>query len=139
MDVHDPETRSKNMARIRSRDTRPERVLRSLLWQNGHRGYRLRSSLPGKPDVVFSRIRLVVFVDGCFWHCCPSCIDGRAPKSNTGYWDAKRAGNVARDQRNTKLLRGLGWKVIRVWEHEVLKSPVRVLRKIERALAQSET
>jgi DNA mismatch endonuclease (patch repair protein) len=121
MDVHDRKTRSFNMSRIRSRDTRPELRLRRLLWACGLRGYRLHRKLPGKPDIVYSRARLAIFVDGCFWHGCPECGDGRAPVSNTGYWSAKRKANQERDARRTRELEMMGWRVVRLWEHQVTK------------------
>lgn len=121
MDVHDKGTRSFNMSRIRSRDTKPELRLRRMLWACGLRGYRLHKGLPGKPDIVFSRVRLAIFVDGCFWHGCPECGDGRAPSSNTGYWTAKRKANQERDVRRTRDLEAMGWRVLRLWEHRVIK------------------
>src|ERR1700741_2088208 len=76
MDVHDKATRSFNMSRIRSRDTKPELRLRQMLWARGLRGYRLHKKLPGKPDIVYSRAKVAIFIDGCFWHGCPKCGDG---------------------------------------------------------------
>lgn len=139
MDVHDKATRSYNMSRIRSRGTKPEIRLRKLLWLCGLRGYRLRTKLPGKPDLVFSRARLAVFVDGCFWHGCPTCGDGRAPSSNKEYWDAKRARNKERDCRRTSELEGMGWTVIRLWEHEVMKAPDTCVARIEVVFTRSVT
>jgi len=139
VDVHDTKTRSFNMSRIRSRDTKPETALRQMLWRSGFRGYRLHSRLPGRPDIVFSRPKVVVFVDGCFWHCCPKCSDGRAPKTHTRYWGPKREGNIARDKRNTRELRKAGWIVVRLWEHEILKSPAKSLRRVESALLSRVT
>jgi DNA mismatch endonuclease (patch repair protein) len=139
MDVHDKETRSFNMSRIRSRDTKPEIRLRRYLWACRLRGYRLHSKLPGKPDIVFSRKKLAVFIDGCFWHGCPECGDGRAPASNTGYWSAKRAGNRARDERRTRELQQMGWTVLRLWEHEVFKKTEECVLRIEAALGQHRT
>jgi DNA mismatch endonuclease (patch repair protein) len=134
MDVHDKATRSFNMSRIRSRNTKPELRLRQLLWACGLRGYRLHKKLPGKPDIVYSRAKVAIFIDGCFWHGCPKCRDGRAPVTNTGYWDAKRLGNRERDKRRTRELRSMGWRVLRLWEHEVTKKPERCLARIMRLL-----
>jgi DNA mismatch endonuclease (patch repair protein) len=134
MDVHDKATRAYNMSRIRSRDTKPEIRLRKLLWLCGLRGYRLRAKLPGRPDIVFTRARVAIFVDGCFWHGCPTCGDGRAPSSNTGYWSAKRAGNKDRDARRTRELEVMGWTVVRLWEHDVMKDPEECIARIERLL-----
>lgn len=137
MDVHDKPTRSYNMSQIRSRDTKPELRLRKLLWLCGMRGYRLNSKLPGKPDIVFGRAKLAIFVDGCFWHGCPSCGDGRAPTSNTLYWEEKRRKNRERDDRRTRELQGLGWTVVRLWEHQVLREGEECAARIFDALCTS--
>lgn len=103
----------------RRRDTGPERELRSLL--HG-RGYRFRIDRPVKladrtarPDILFSRQRLAVYVDGCFWHSCPT--HGTQPKANSAFWRAKLAANVVRDRRINEALETAGWRVLRVWEH----------------------
>lgn len=112
--------RSRNMAAIKRRDTKPERAIRSLLHAAGER-YRvdLRLQLEGarpRPDIVFTRRRVAVFVDGCFWHCCPE--HGRQPGVNGGYWGPKLERNVARDRAADEALGAAGWTVVRVWEHE---------------------
>ncbi len=119
MDRISAERRSKNMARIRSRDTGPELIVRRFLHSHGLR-FRVRGyQLLGKPDVVFPRLRLCVFVHGCFWHGCPTCVDGtRAVKSNSAYWTAKISGNQARDRRVQADLSALGWRVLTIWECE---------------------
>jgi DNA mismatch endonuclease (patch repair protein) len=100
-------------------DTGPERQVRSLLHASGYRyrtNYRL--DLPGvrvRPDIVFTRRRLAVFIDGCFWHRCPE--HGTSPRANTHYWGPKLERNVARDQRVDQALRAAGWTVLRIWEH----------------------
>ncbi len=117
--------RSRNMAAIRSGNTKPEMIVRRLVHAMGYR-YRLhRKDLPGKPDLVFGPRRKVIFVHGCFWHQHPAkdCLDGRLPKSNTSYWTAKLARNVERDRKNQRLLKDAGWKVLVLWECEILKSP----------------
>lgn len=112
--------RSRNMRAIRRSDTKPELALRSRLHASGYRfrkDYRL--DLPGgrvRPDVVFTRRRVAVFVDSCFWHCCPE--HGRLPKVNESYWLPKLSRNVARDRENDRALSSAGWRVVRVWEHE---------------------
>ncbi|MFT4954920.1 MAG: DNA mismatch endonuclease (patch repair protein) [Brevundimonas sp.] len=114
-DPHSPEQRSRNMARIRGKDTKPELLLRRALHALGLR-YRLHDRrLPGAPDLVFSRRRAVVFVHGCFWHA-HSCPRGVTPGSNVAFWTDKIEGNAARDQRTEAALRQAGWRVLVVWE-----------------------
>lgn len=113
--------RSANMARIRSKDTRPELEVRRAAHALGYR-YRLhRKDLPGKPDLVFASRRKAIFVHGCFWHQHPSseCLDGRRPRSNNGYWDAKLDSNISRDRQAAEQLRQLGWDLLTIWECEV--------------------
>lgn len=110
--------RSGNMRAIRSKDTAPELAVRRLVHSMGYR-YRLhRKDLPGKPDLVFAGRRKVIFVHGCFWHQHEqeSCLDGRRPKSNTGYWDEKLRRNVERDALNRQALEEAGWEVLVIWE-----------------------
>jgi DNA mismatch endonuclease (patch repair protein) len=97
-------------------------------------GWRRNQKILGKPDFVFPANRVAVFVDGCFWHGCPRCY--RRPKSRQKYWDAKVAGNVARDRRNRARLRRLGWRVVRIWEHELVTSPAKSVMKIRRKLIE---
>ena len=131
MDWLRPEQRSRNMAAIRSRGNKTtEGALRFRLVRAGIRGWRLCSSdVLGKPDFVFSVERVVVFVDGCYWHGCPRCY--RPPASNIGYWAAKFSRNKRRDRAVTRSLRSDGWSVIRIWEHEVEKSPDKVVDRIK--------
>jgi DNA mismatch endonuclease (patch repair protein) len=103
----------------RKRETRPEVALRSLLHRLGLR-YRknLRIRLPAlsvTPDIVFLAARVAVFVDGCYWHCCP--LHGTRPQVNSAYWEAKLSGNLARDRRVDRSLSEAGWTVVRIWEH----------------------
>jgi len=114
------ERRSENMRRIRDRDTKPEMIVRRMVYGMGYR-YRLRRrDLPGKPDLVFGPRRKVIFVHGCFWHQheLADCLDGRRPKSNTDYWDAKLKRNVERDNENRTALETDGWEVLVIWECE---------------------
>lgn len=115
-DVHSRETRSYNMSRIRSRDTKPELLVRSLVHRLGYR-FRLHvSDLPGKPDIVLPRHEKVILVHGCYWHM-HRCRYGRVvPKTNTEFWQQKRQGNVDRDRRNLRELRRLGWQTLVLWE-----------------------
>lgn len=131
-DVLTPEQRRKNMSRIRGKNTSPEMKLRKMLWESGLRGYRVHYKLPGKPDIVFTRKKVVVFVDGCFWHKCPVCF--RPPETNAEFWNEKLQKNVERDLKVTKELEDLGWTVLRFWEHEVKKTPEDVVARILLAL-----
>jgi len=133
MDIHSAEQRSFNMSRIRNRDTRPEIVVRSIVHRMGYR-YRLhKSDLPGKPDLVLVRYRKIINVHGCFFHM-HSCKYGRVvPATNAKFWKTKRLSNVERDQRNTKVLRRNGWRVMVVWECET-KKPDRLAKRITKFL-----
>lgn len=113
------------MSQQRTRDTEPERRLRSALHRRGVRFRIHRRDLPGRPDVVLARIRVAVFVDGCYWHACP--VHMVAPKANAAWWADKLAANVARDRRNDARLRDMGWEPIHVWEHESAEEVADVL------------
>jgi DNA mismatch endonuclease (patch repair protein) len=111
VDTLDPAARSAHMARIKSRDTIPERRLRSALHSRGFR-FRLHvKTLPGRPDLVFPRYRAVVFVHGCFWHRHSGCKLAYTPKSNMVFWMEKFAANVSRDRRQVSALIDRGWRV----------------------------
>jgi DNA mismatch endonuclease, patch repair protein len=127
---------SRRMIGNRSSNTKPEQRMRSLLCELGYRGYRLNvRKLPGRPDIVFVTKRIAIFVNGCFWHRCPKCNYG-TPKTNAEYWQTKFATNRARDRRNLRELRRLGFRVLSVWECEVLKDESRLKRKIKALFAQ---
>ena len=109
-------SRSQNMARIRGKGTKPEMQVRRLVHGLGYR-YRLhRADLPGRPDLVFSSRRKVIFVNGCFWHQHPGCKRAGIPSTSRDFWIRKLTGNQARDDRNTSLLEIAGWKVLTVWQ-----------------------
>src|ERR1700722_1188853 len=119
MDTIDPDRRSENMRRIRSRNTSPELVVRRFLYHLGYR-YRLHwSKLPGKPDIAVTSARKAIFVHGCFWHQHEACRHGRLPKSRLAYWEPTLAGNRARDEQIRQKLRALGWDVLVVWECQI--------------------
>lgn len=120
-DVLTPEQRRKNMSHIHGKNTKPELKLRKLLWAEGIRGYRVHYNLPGKPDIVFTRKKIAVFVDGCFWHKCPVCF--KPPATNEIFWNEKLQKNVERDRKVTSELESRGWTVLRFWEHEIRDSP----------------
>lgn len=117
-DVVDRQTRSRMMAGIRGRDTKPEMVVRSYLHAAGLR-FRLHDRrLPGRPDIVLPRYRAVVLVHGCFWHRHPGCRYATNPSSRSDFWITKFAANVDRDRRDAASLSALGWTVITIWECE---------------------
>jgi len=121
------------------RDTRPELALRRAVWKLGLR-YRVSFvGLPGRPDLVFVRPRIVVFCDGDFWH--GRNIGARAAKlargHNSGYWLSKIASNIARDQRNNEMLRAAGWTVLRYWESEIMLAPAAIAQRIAASVASS--
>src|SRR5690349_17428001 len=114
------------MARIRTTGTAPENALRAALRRAGVT-YQLHPRLPGRPDVAIRISRIAIFVDGCFWHCCPK--HGTKPKTNSQFWREKLAANVERDRRVNSELRARGWRVIRIWEHSLWQSPDRAARR----------
>lgn len=119
-DVFTPEKRSKTMSNIRGRgNLSTERKFIGLLRENHISGWRRRYKLYGHPDFVFPKLRVAVFLDGCFWHMCPQHC--RIPDSNRGFWLAKLEGNVKRDADVNEQLSKKGWTVLRIWEHELLK------------------
>lgn len=112
------EKRSWNMSRIRSKDTKPEIIVRSYLHRKGFR-FRLHSKkLPGKPDIVLKKYKIVIFVHGCFWHRHKNCKNATVPESNFKFWKDKFAYNVKRDKQIQKELLKFGWKVLVIWECE---------------------
>jgi DNA mismatch endonuclease (patch repair protein) len=133
------EERSRNMASIRSKDMKPELAVRKLAHGLGFRFRLHRKDLPGKPDLVFPKYRAVIFVHGCFWHQHEdvSCLDGRAPKSNNGYWGPKLARNRERDEKSKRELESEGWRVLVIWECET-KNPDRVGNTIKAFLQPLE-
>jgi len=119
MDTVSKEVRSRNMSAIRSKNTNPETVVRSLLFALGYR-YRLhRKDLPGKPDIVLKKHNTVIFVHGCFWHHHRNCKRANWPKSNQEYWIPKIQRNVKRDRSHNSKLKKQGWKVLVIWECQI--------------------
>jgi DNA mismatch endonuclease (patch repair protein) len=110
--------RSENMRRIRSTNTSPELCVRGLVHRLGYRFRLHRKDLPGKPDLVFPRLKKVVLVHGCFWHQHLGCIDSHVPKSRIGYWAPKLQRNCERDAENSRMLLSQGWRVLIIWECE---------------------
>lgn len=135
MNDNGKEKRSFNMSRIRSENTKPEIRLRKALFDKGFR-YRLhKKSLPGTPDIIFSKNKLAVFVHGCFWHLHENCKDGRLPKSRLDYWEPKLKKNVERDRQNIQDLINIGWTVLIVWECEINKDVTAMVKEIEKIVS----
>ena len=128
-------SRPEHMARVKGKNTSPERILRSALWEAGLR-YRLNYKVPaGRPDIVFPGPKVAVTVDGCFWHGCPAHYS--RPRSRGAFWSEKLSANTERDSRLTLRLESLGWIVVRVWEHEVytqLGEVVEIVRQATRGV-----
>lgn len=130
-DIVSKKTRSRMMAGIRSKDTRPELTVRRALHRAGLR-YRLHdSTLPGRPDIVLPKYGTVVQVRGCFWHQHSGCKYAYMPASNRHFWQQKLESNSVRDRLNDRRLRVLGWSVLTVWECELAKP-----RRLERLIAR---
>jgi DNA mismatch endonuclease (patch repair protein) len=128
-----PEERSDIMARVRSKNSRPELAVRRIVFALGYR-YRLHArALPGCPDLVFRPRRKVIFVHGCFWHRHADCALARIPKSRIDFWTTKLEGNRKRDKRNKRALTREGWKVLTIWECQ-LRDAARLETRIRRFL-----
>jgi DNA mismatch endonuclease (patch repair protein) len=126
-----PLTKSEQMSLVRTRHTAPELALRKALWATGLR-YQLHPKLPGRPDFAFPAAHVAVFIDGCFWHCCPE--HGTMPRTNEEFWKNKLARNVSRDRWVDAQLAGLGWRVFRIWEHDVEETLPGIVAQIARAV-----
>lgn len=138
MDKISKETRSGNMAAIRSENTTSELAVRKILFSLGYR-YRLhKKELPGKPDIYIKSCNAVIFVNGCFWHQHSNCRFATMPKSNRKFWNSKLKRNIERDKINIRNLKKLGYKVIIIWECEVGKVPKindsKLVKKINKLL-----
>ncbi len=134
MDNLSPERRSANMRQIRSKNSGPEIVLRSLVHRLGYRFRLHRKDLPGKPDLVFPGRRKVIFVHGCFWHQHKGCGEGRLPGTRREYWAPKLARNQERDALSQAALKSLGWGILTLWECELEVGPAVISRVIRRFL-----
>lgn len=116
MDVHSKETRSYNMSRIKSSNTKPEEIVRKYLFSKGFRYRKNDKRYPGKPDIVLPKYKTVIFINGCFWHGHKGCKYYVVPKTNTDFWLNKINHNIERDQKQINQLKMEGWNVIVVWE-----------------------
>jgi DNA mismatch endonuclease (patch repair protein) len=132
------EKRSWNMSRIRSKDTKPEKIVRSLLHRMGYR-FRLHvKNLPGKPDIVLPKYKTIIFVHGCFWHRHPKCKYAYTPKSRIEFWRKKFADNIARFKNVKKGLQHLQWNIVVIWECELSK-PNTVVNKLTRFIKKGNS
>jgi len=135
-DVFSQEKRSEIMSRVKGHGNRlTELRLIELFHSHGFTGWRRNARIFGRPDFVFPRLRVAVFVDGCFWHGCPT--HGSVPTSNRDFWLAKLERNKQRDRLVTKELKRRGWKPFRVWQHE-LRRPRPLVRRLERILTKPQ-
>jgi DNA mismatch endonuclease (patch repair protein) len=121
MDNHSKEVRSFNMSRIRSKNTKPEEIVRKFLFAAGFRYRKNDKRFPGCPDIVLKKYKTALFVNGCFWHGHTGCRYFIWPKSNKEYWQRKISGNIARDKQTYASLRDSGWNVIIIWECQLKK------------------
>lgn len=126
--------RSWVMGRIRSKNTKPEIMVRSILHRMGYRFRINRRDLTGNPDIVLPKYKTIIFVHGCFWHRHNGCREASTPKTRKKYWREKFARNVKRDKHNARELRKDGWSVLTVWSCQVKKDPVKVARRLDRHL-----
>ncbi len=133
MDNHSKEVRSYNMSRIRSTNSKPEEIVRKYLFRMGFRYRKNVKALLGCPDIVLPKYKVVIFVNGCFWHMHEGCSRFVWPSSNQKYWEKKLYGNRHRDKRNIEGLHKQGWRVLVIWECE-LRKQVRIatLERLEK-------
>ena len=133
-DIFTKAKRSEVMSRIRSRGNKDtELALMRVFRAQGITGWRRHQAVFGKPDFVFPKLRLALFVDGCFWHACP--LHTTKPRNNAAFWRKKFAANQTRDRLVTRTLRARSWRVLRIWEHELARRDrARLLRRIRNAL-----
>ena len=124
MDVHNKETRSYNMSRIKAKNTKPEEIVRKYLFSKGFRYRKNYKRLPGTPDIVLPKYKTVIFVNGCFWHGHEGCRYFVIPQTNTSFWLNKIEKNRQRDIKKTKELESHGWEVIEIWECQLKKQNI---------------
>ncbi len=135
VDIYDSAKRSAIMSRVRGTGNRSTEIRLVAIFRGySISGWRRNQPLPGRPDFVFRRERLAVFVDGCFWHQCP--IHGSRPADNASCWEEKLSANVVRDALVTETLQKMGWHVVRIWQHELTKTnEPRLVLRLRRALS----
>ena len=139
-DNRSPRPKNENVSKVMSankaKHTKPELALRKALWANNLKGYRTNyKKTPGRADIAFPRYKVAIFVNGCFWHRCPSC-NYPLPKTNSDFWKSKFAKNVARDEKKTKELENMGWKAQTVWECQINDDINKIVTLIKKNLAE---
>ena len=134
-DIYSSQKRSEIMSRVRGEGNKSTELrLIELFREHRIKGWRRNYPLPGKPDFVFPQLRVVVFVDGCFWHGCPS--HGSTPAANMEFWEKKLGRNRERDREVNRTLRAKGWRVLRIWQHELArKNEGRLMDRVRRVLS----
>jgi DNA mismatch endonuclease, patch repair protein len=138
-DKRSPKPKDDSVSRVMSankaKDTKPELQLRKRLFSEGLRGYRLhKKSIPGRPDIVFNKYKVAIFVNGCYWHRCSLCALP-LPKNNTQFWKDKFERNVSRDKRKVNELESLGYEVLTIWECEIKKELDLVVERVKKVLS----
>lgn len=130
-DVLSKEQRKRCMSHIKSKDTKPEVLVRRFLFAHGFRFRLHRKDLPGKPDIVLPKYKTVIFINGCFWHGHSECRYASIPETNRDFWHSKISGNIERDKSNYAKLQHLGWKVIEIWQCQLKpKTKDRILKNL---------
>jgi DNA mismatch endonuclease (patch repair protein) len=125
------------MSRISGQDTKPEMIVRKYLFQRGFRYRKNVKKLPGKPDIVLRKYKLVIFIHGCFWHGHVGCVKASIPKSNENFWENKITLNKQRDKRNVHALKKLGWRVVIIWQCK-LRNKVSLEKTLSRLIKATE-
>ena len=127
-DIFSKKKRAEIMSSVKSKETRIEILIRKELWKKGYRYRKNASGYFGKPDVLLKKFKTVIFIDSCFWHGCKK--HGTIPKVRNKFWKEKIERNKERDREVNKHYKKIGWKVIRVWEHEIKKNPEKAIQKV---------
>lgn len=133
-DIYSYEKRKEVMGTVKSKNTKPEILLRSRLHKEGYRFRLCLKNLPGTPDIVMAKYKVVIFVNGCFWHQHPGCKKATIPKQNHTFWEEKLLKNKERDEKNVKQLETMGWEVIVIWECEIKRNMDKVMSIIKEHL-----
>lgn len=132
MDTVSKKKRSETMSAVKSKDTKIEISFRKALWKNGFRYRKNSTKYFGKPDILFKKYKIVIFIDSCFWHGCKKHC--RIPATRKNYWVNKIEKNKLRDKEVSQHYKKIGWKIFRIWEHEILKNCDKTIRKVEKIL-----